>query len=91
MAHCRALHAHFAPLVPSVWVRRPRGLEGAAVAVCPMTPLRGRLQPTDFTMVDAAETAGPKTYDSGPRHARLVEHYRSQKDGFANSIYSLAV
>ncbi len=35
---------------------------GAAVAVCPRTPLRGLLQPTDFTMVDIGEPAGPETY-----------------------------
>ena len=33
----------------------------AAVAMCPKTPLRELLQPTDFTMVDIGETVGPIT------------------------------
>ncbi len=62
MAQSRPLLAHFAPLVPPLGVRHPSGPRGAAVAVCPKTPLRGLLQPTDFTMVDIGETAGPQTY-----------------------------
>ncbi len=38
-----------------------RAALGAAVAMCPKTPLRGLLQPTDFTMVDIGETVGPIT------------------------------